>query len=106
MPDRRKTLNVVVKHDATLARTVVHDHVYIGPAAHLRGCIVGRSADLRRGARAEEGVVLGEECELVSHVVLDGHLTIGRKNRVFPFACLGIALIDGSPLPGCSVFSA
>src|SRR5256714_1819956 len=53
--------NVVVKHDATLARTVVHDHVYIGPATTLRGCIVGRSADLRRGARAGEGGVLGEE---------------------------------------------
>jgi mannose-1-phosphate guanylyltransferase / phosphomannomutase len=54
--------NVVVKHDASLAHTVVHDHVYIGPGASLSGCIVGRSADLRRGARAEEGVVLGEEC--------------------------------------------
>ncbi len=39
-------------------------------------------------------VVLGEECELVSHVVLDGHLTMGKKNRVFPFACLGVAPQD------------
>jgi len=39
-------------------------------------------------------VVLGEECELVSHVVLDGHLTMGRNNRVFSFACLGIAPQD------------
>ena len=54
--------NVVVKHDAAMARTVVHDHVYIGPGVSLRGCVVGRSSDLRRGARAEEGVVLGEEC--------------------------------------------
>jgi UDP-N-acetylglucosamine acyltransferase len=39
-------------------------------------------------------VVLGEECELVSHVVLDGRLTMGRNNRVFSFACLGIAPQD------------
>lgn len=39
-------------------------------------------------------VVLGEDCELVSHVVLDGHLTLGRNNRIFPFACLGIAPQD------------
>jgi UDP-N-acetylglucosamine acyltransferase len=39
-------------------------------------------------------VVLGEDCELVSHVVLDGHLTIGRNNRIFSFACLGIAPQD------------
>ena len=39
-------------------------------------------------------VVLGEECELVSHVVLDGHLTMGNRNRVYPFACLGVAPQD------------
>ena len=39
-------------------------------------------------------VVLGEECELVSHVVLDGNLTMGRGNRVFSFACLGISPQD------------
>jgi UDP-N-acetylglucosamine acyltransferase len=39
-------------------------------------------------------VVLGEDCELVSHVVLDGHLTLGRGVRVFSFACLGIAPQD------------
>ena len=43
-------------------------------------------------------VVLGEGCELVSHVVLGGdeagHLTLGRNNRVFSFACLGIAPQD------------
>jgi UDP-N-acetylglucosamine acyltransferase len=39
-------------------------------------------------------VVLGEGCDLVSHVVLDGHLTMGKKNRVFPFACLGVAPQD------------
>jgi UDP-N-acetylglucosamine acyltransferase len=39
-------------------------------------------------------VVLGDDCELVSHVVLDGYVTIGSKNRVFSFACLGIAPQD------------
>ncbi|MEO6909543.1 MAG: acyl-ACP--UDP-N-acetylglucosamine O-acyltransferase [Edaphobacter sp.] len=39
-------------------------------------------------------VVLGEDCELVSHVVLDGHLTLGNRNRIFSFACLGIAPQD------------
>jgi UDP-N-acetylglucosamine acyltransferase len=39
-------------------------------------------------------VVLGEDCELVSHVVLDGHTTLGRGNRIFPFACVGVAPQD------------
>ncbi len=47
-----------------------------------------------RSARLAPNVVLGEDCELVSHVVLDGHTTFGRGNRVFSFACLGIAPQD------------
>jgi UDP-N-acetylglucosamine acyltransferase len=39
-------------------------------------------------------VILGEGCELVSHVVLDGHLTMGRNNRIYSFACIGIAPQD------------
>lgn len=39
-------------------------------------------------------VVLGEDCELVSHVVLDGRLTVGARNRFFPFACVGVAPQD------------
>jgi UDP-N-acetylglucosamine acyltransferase len=39
-------------------------------------------------------VVMGEDCELVSHVVLDGRITIGARNKVFSFACLGVAPQD------------
>ncbi|WP_446744955.1 acyl-ACP--UDP-N-acetylglucosamine O-acyltransferase [Silvibacterium acidisoli] len=39
-------------------------------------------------------VVLGEECELVSHVVLDGHLTAGARNRFFPFSSVGCSPQD------------
>ena len=39
-------------------------------------------------------VVLGEGCVLVSHVVLDGNLTMGAGNTVYPFACVGIAPQD------------
>ena len=39
-------------------------------------------------------VVLGEGCELISHVVLDGHLTAGARNKFSPFACVGVAPQD------------
>lgn len=39
-------------------------------------------------------VVLGEACELISHVVLDGHTRIGARNKVFPFTSIGIAPQD------------
>jgi UDP-N-acetylglucosamine acyltransferase len=39
-------------------------------------------------------VILGEDCEIISHVVLDGHLTMGSKNRISPFTSIGIAPQD------------
>ena len=85
--------NVVVKHDASLSRTVVHDHVYIGPAATLRGCIVGRSADLRRGARAEEGVVLGEECFVGDGAVINQGVKVYPYKTVEPGAVINSSIV-------------
>jgi UDP-N-acetylglucosamine acyltransferase len=59
------------------AGAVVPESCTVGPF-----CIVGAN------------VVLGERCELVSHVVLDGHLTMGDDNRVFPFTSLGCSPQD------------
>jgi UDP-N-acetylglucosamine acyltransferase len=39
-------------------------------------------------------VVLGEGCELVSHVMLDGHTTLGARVRVYSFAAVGVAPQD------------
>jgi UDP-N-acetylglucosamine acyltransferase len=39
-------------------------------------------------------VELGEGCELGSHVVLDGKTRMGARNRVYSFACLGVAPQD------------
>ncbi|HMK30203.1 MAG TPA: acyl-ACP--UDP-N-acetylglucosamine O-acyltransferase [Terriglobales bacterium] len=36
------------------------------------------------------GVELGESCELISHVVIHGPTQVGRNNRIFPFAAVGI----------------
>jgi UDP-N-acetylglucosamine acyltransferase len=39
-------------------------------------------------------VTFGENCELISHVVLDGHTTLGNNVRIHPFACVGISPQD------------
>jgi UDP-N-acetylglucosamine acyltransferase len=38
--------------------------------------------------------VLGEECALISHVVLDGRTRIGARNRIYPFTSIGVAPQD------------
>ena len=71
--------NVRVGADSFLERSVVHDNVYLGPGVRLRGAVVGRSSDLRRGARLEEGVVIGDECFIGEHAVIHPGV------KVYPF---------------------
>ena len=58
------------------------------------GAVVPESCTIGPFCTVGANVVLGEDCELVSHVVLAGHTTFGRGNRVFSFACIGIAPQD------------
>jgi UDP-N-acetylglucosamine acyltransferase len=58
------------------------------------GAVVPASCTVGPFCTIGPNVVLGEGCELVSHVVLDGHTTIGAQNRIFSFACIGIAPQD------------
>jgi mannose-1-phosphate guanylyltransferase/phosphomannomutase len=71
--------NVRVGTDNFIERSVVHDNVYLGPGVRLRGAIIGRSSDLRRGARVEEGVVIGDECFIGEHAVIHPGV------KIYPF---------------------
>jgi UDP-N-acetylglucosamine acyltransferase len=52
------------------------------------GCRIGPYCTI--GADVE----MGEGCELTSHVVIDGLTTLGRHNKLFPFASIGLAPQD------------
>jgi UDP-N-acetylglucosamine acyltransferase len=62
----------------------VHPTAIVSPGASLGAgtrigpfCVIGPNVEL------------GDECVLHSHVVLDGHTRIGKRNQIFPFACIG-----------------
>ncbi len=84
--------NVRVRAGAHLERAVLHDNAYVGENVALRGTIVGRSSDLRRGARCEEGVVLGDEC----FVGEDARIASGVK--VYPFKTVEAGAIVNSSI--------
>lgn len=67
----------------------IHPTAIISP-----GAVVPASCKVGPYSTIGPNVVLGEDCELVSHVVLDGHLTAGARNRFFSFACIGVAPQD------------
>lgn len=71
------------------ATAKVHPTAMVAEGAVVgAGCVVGPYCTIG------PEVVLGEGCELVSHVVMDGRTTMGARNKVFSFACLGIAPQD------------
>ncbi|MDR3736581.1 MAG: acyl-[acyl-carrier-protein]--UDP-N-acetylglucosamine O-acyltransferase, partial [Acidobacteriaceae bacterium] len=63
----------------------IHPTAIVAPTA-----IVPASCTIGPFCTIGENVVLGEDCELISHVVLDGHTTLGAGCKVHPFACIGI----------------
>jgi len=84
--------NVRIGSEAHLERSVLHDNVYLGDSVHLRGSIVGRSSDLRRGARCEEGVVLGDECFVGEHAVINPGV------KVYPFKTVETGAVINSSI--------
>ena len=62
---------------------IIHPNARIGTDCHIGPfCVIG------------EHVVLGDACWLHSHVVIDGHTQLGRENKIFPFASLGLQTQD------------
>jgi len=68
---------------------MIHPTAIINPRAQIASdceigpyCIIGPD------------VMLGPGCRLHSHVVIDGHTTLGEGNEVFPFVSLGLKTQD------------
>jgi len=63
--------------------SVVHPGAEIGPGCEIGPyCVIG------------EHVRMGGNCRLHSHVVIDGHTTLGEGNEIFPFAIIGLKTQD------------
>jgi UDP-N-acetylglucosamine acyltransferase len=58
------------------------------------GAVIPASCTVGPFCTIGPNVVLSEDCELVSHVVLDGHTTFGKGCKIFSFACVGVAPQD------------
>ena len=67
----------------------IHPTAIVAP-----GAVVPESCTVGPYCTVGPDVVLGEECELISHVVLDGHLKAGARNKFYSFACVGVAPQD------------
>ena len=71
----------------------IHPTAIVAPGAQIPdSCTIGPYCTIG------PNVILGENNTLISHVVLGGdeagHVTIGRGNTIYSFACLGVAPQD------------
>ena len=67
----------------------VHPSAIIHPRAQLAGDVVVGPYSL-----VGENVEIGEGTQVMSHAIIDGHTRLGKKNRVFPYASIGLAPQD------------
>ena len=67
----------------------IHPSAIVAPGAVVPpSCIIGPYSTI------SADVVLGEECHLISHVVLDGRTRLGARNTIYPFTSIGVAPQD------------
>ena len=62
----------------------IHPTAIVDPKAQLHG-----SVEVGPYSVIHAGVTVGEGTKIHSHVVLDGPMTIGRNNTIYPFASVG-----------------
>src|SRR4051812_3274107 len=84
--------NVRALQGCDLERSVVHDNVYLGQRASLRGAVGGRASNLRDNARCGEGVVLGDE------VFVGANAVLGNDVKVYPFKTIEDGAIVNSSI--------
>jgi len=62
---------------------IVHPRAVLGADCEVGPyCVIGEHA------------VLGDGCKLHSHVIVEGHTSLGQGNEIYPFACLGTKTQD------------
>ena len=67
----------------------------IHPSAVVaEGAVVPDSCEVGPFSTIGPDVVLGEDCRLISHVVLDGRTQLGSRNVIYPFTSIGVAPQD------------
>lgn len=84
--------NVRVRGGADVERSVVYENTYLGEGVTLRGAVVGRSGDLRRGARCDDGSVIGDEC----FIGADAHIAADVK--IYPFKTVEAGAVVNSSI--------
>jgi UDP-N-acetylglucosamine acyltransferase len=67
-----------------MANSLIHPQAIIED-----GAIIGDNVKIGPWTYVAASVVIGDNCEISSHVVINGPTKIGKENRIFQFASIG-----------------
>lgn len=67
-----------------MANSLIHAQAIIED-----GAVIGKNVKIGPWTYVAANVVIGDDCEISSHVVINGPTTIGKGNRIFQFASIG-----------------
>jgi mannose-1-phosphate guanylyltransferase/phosphomannomutase len=84
--------NVRIAEGAEIRRSVISDNGYLAAGVRVEGSVVGRSCDLRQGARLDPGSVLGEGC------LVGAHAEVRDGVKVYPFKTVEAGAIVNSSI--------
>src|SRR5256712_3645655 len=84
---------VSIKSAAFLTPSGLHDYMYAGPSARLRGCSGGQNSAVKAGARLEEGVVVADECHIGEGAVLQPQVKVYPFKTVEPGAIVSKSIV-------------
>jgi mannose-1-phosphate guanylyltransferase/phosphomannomutase len=84
--------NVRIDESAEVRRSVVSDNGYLGAGARVEGAVVGRSCDLRAGARCDPGSVLGEGC------LVGAQAEVKAGVKIYPFKTVEAGAVVNSSI--------
>ena len=70
--------------------TSIHPQADIHPQAIVeQGAVIGKNTKIGPWTFIASNVVIGDDCEIHSHVVIKGPTTLGNGNSIFQFASIG-----------------
>ncbi len=84
--------NIRMAEGAEVRHSVIADNGYLGAGCRVEGAVVGRSCDLRQGARLEPGAVLGEGC------LIGAQAQVRTGVRVYPFKTVETGAVVNSSI--------
>jgi len=86
---------VIIGGQASVKRSVIGDHSYVGRLAEVRGAVLGRGVRLHNRAAVYDGAVLADEVRVGEETIIKPNVKVWPGRTIAPETVLGDSLVWG-----------